>query len=474
MLSNIFFWTTLTLYIVLILSTVVIITLENRQPAKTIAWILAIVALPVVGFVFFLIFGQNLKKEHTINRHHYRQLLRRLRNRQMPERLANLPEKYFQLIQLCAKTMGALPTASNTLQMLPSGADYMQALLRDIAAAKNFVLIETYIIEDDAVGRLLSDALAEKASQGVAVYLIYDDVGCWRVPQKFFRRLERAGIKVEAFMEVRFPSLTSKVNYRNHRKLCVIDGTTSYVGGMNFALRYVSHAQTTWYDLQLRIEGTASLSLQHIFMADWQFASGREIPASLFAHEPETTVNEGPVVQMLTSSPASQYPELMYALTWALQNARRYVYIQTPYFMPTEPVLQALETAALMDVDVRIMLPMRPDGKWLKWANESYFSELLQAGIKIYRCTDGFLHAKMVVIDDDWCTIGSSNIDFRSFENNFEVGAVIYDKDTALEARRFFESNLPHCKELKYAEWKRRPFGHKWAESATRIMAPLF
>ncbi len=476
--AYILFWSALAVYVVLILSTVTVVLLENRQPAKTIAWIIVLILLPVLGLIFFYFFGQNIRKERYISRRQYTLLTRRMmaRAERVPDR--NAPPRYVPLIRLFEHTNSAILTAARRIAGYSTGADWLVALLREIAAARETVHIEMYIIEDDAVGRLVRDALADRAREGVKVRLIYDDVGCWDVKKRFFRPLTESGAEVAAFLPVRFPRLTHKVNYRNHRKICVIDSHVGFIGGMNLALRYVSRRCRPWRDMHLRVEGGAVADMQRLFLSDWNFVHDeRELIDNLPAPPPDAPQSEdglsGSLLQIVPSNPISRYPEIMYGLTWMFQHARRYIYIQTPYFIPTEPVLQALQTAAMSGVDVRLMVPERPDSFWLRWINDCYFTTVLQAGIRVFQYGEGFLHSKCAVVDDDWCTVGSSNMDFRSFENNFEANAFIYGVTAATAVRDTFLDDEAKCREVRLSEWHCRPYYRRLLEAYSRILSPL-
>lgn len=481
--TNILFWTFFSIYIALILSTVTVVLLENRQPAKTIAWTIVLVMLPVVGFVIFYFFGQNIRKERYISRRQYSLLTQRMMANVKDIATNYAPQRYVPLIRLFEHTNHAILTAAEKIDCYTTGADWLQALLREIYKAKKCIMLETYIIEDDAVGRLVRDALIDRCQKGVKVLFIYDDVGCWHVKQHFFQPLCDAGAEVHGFLPVRFPSLTHKVNYRNHRKVCVIDHSVGFIGGMNLAMRYVSSRSKPWRDMHLRIEGDAVADMQRLFLTDWVFVTGiQSMPKAEIKATQETTSGDTPsnapgkadtLLQIVPSNPVSRYPEIMYGLTWIIQHARRYLYIQTPYFMPTEPVLQALQTAAMSGVDVRLMVPARPDAFWLRWINDSYFSAILQAGIRVFTYGAGFLHSKCAVADDDWCTVGSSNMDFRSFENNFEANAFIYGKKAAEKVKEVFFRDLESCIEIKLSLWRKRPWHRRLLESYTRILAPL-
>lgn len=473
----------LVLYAILILSSVTVVVLENRQPAKTMAWILVLILLPVVGWVAYYFFGQNIRKGHRINKHTEPLYLHDARFGNAPEQ--RIDRALMPLSQLVYNCGGSAVSAGNDLTLLGNGRAFLDALTEAIASARSYVYLQTYILAADAVGETVADLLLAKAAEGVDVRLLYDDVGCWNTRDSYFRRLSRGGVKVEAFLPVRFPTLTDKVNYRNHRKICVVDGTLAFVGGMNLAERYLS---PSWHDLHLRLTGPAAAALGHIFTTDWDSVAKSSRRASIAstpvpAAEPptaapppctaEVTVRDA-LVQIISPSPVSVMSEMECALVWILLNARRYVYMQTPYFMPTEPVLGAMQTAAMSGVDVRLMIPEKPDGFWLRWSGYSYVTEMLRAGVRVYFFRPGFLHSKAIVSDDRLCSIGSGNIDFRSLENNFETNAIIYDRSMSAAVRRVFETDMESCREILRDAWDRRPLLHRLLESNARIVSPLF
>lgn len=471
-------WTEVLLYIIVIayavfiMSTAVVIVLENRQPAKTIAWLIVIWLLPIIGLIFFYFFGQNVRREHHFRRRAYDCITQRMLEVCYEPSVREFPKRFAPLIEGLERNHLSVITGNNATELLPSGRQFLQALLRAIYAAKNHIHIETYIIEDDAVGQLVADALADKAREGVEVRLLYDDVGCWRVPEAFFHRLEKAGVRCAAFEPVRFPSLTRKVNYRNHRKVCIIDGHTGFIGGMNLALRYAPLRYADWLDMQLQLKGESVCALQRIFLSDWFFVTEElKTEQSYFPSSTETFGRQ--LTQIVFSTPFAQYSEIAYSLSWLIQNARNYIYIQSPYFVPTESFLQALQTAALVGVDVRIMLPARPDALFLRWVNESFFQDVLASGIRIFLYKGGFLHAKVLVADDEFSSVGSANMDFRSFENNFEANAYVYNQQTATDLRQLFLTAQEDCEEVSYDHWMQRPLWKRLLESHARILSPL-
>lgn len=463
------------LYGIIVVGTATVVVLENRQPAKTIAWVIVIVTMPVVGLVIFYFFGQNVRKERFIGRQNFTRITRSMLTDADYSPAAWCVPKYQRLIQLNERRYRAVLTHNNRFTLLHDGHEMVAELLRSISQAQHHVHLLFYIFENDAVGRLVADALVDCARRGVEVRLVYDDVGCWRVPDAFFRRMAAQGVQVEAFMPVRFPSLTHRANYRNHRKLAIIDGRVGFIGGMNLAMRYLGKPQTPWRDVQLRIVGDGVAALQRIFATDWYFVH-KELLNDVKYFPRETTEHLSTpkgYAQMVSSNPVSRYPEIMYGLTWVMQHAERYLYIQTPYFMPTDPVLQAMQSAAMSGVDVRLMIPAKAESLLLRYSSGGYLTPILKAGVRVFLYQDGFLHAKCAVADDDWCTVGSTNMDYRSFEYNFEANAFIYDATTAKELRERFEQDQERSHEIHPEEWEHRPWRQRALESATRILSPL-
>ena len=466
------------LYQLIVILTVVHVVMDNRQPAKTMAWILVIWFVPVVGIGFYLFFGVNTRKEKHISQRSLDQLTKRTMLEFVEQRDLHLPETYKPTIDLFVNEDLSLPFKDNAIRIFRNGYEFFPALLHEIAEAQDHIHINMYIFEDDALGMMLSDALIAKSREGVEVRVIYDDVGCWSVRHSFFERMREEGVEVVPFLPVRFPSFTSKVNYRNHRKLIVIDGRTGFIGGMNFALRYVKETKTQpWCDMMVQITGSGVYSLQRSFLVDWYFVD-RTLISSRKYYPPvdagSTFLSGDCILQTITSGPVTPYPEIMQGYVRIISSAQRYVYIQTPYFLPTEPVLFALKTAALGGVDVRVMVPLRNDARFVEWSSRSYLREVIDAGVKVSLYRDGFLHAKMLVCDDQICSCGSTNVDFRSFENNFEANVFIYDEVTAAEMRDIYLED--EQKSIWFTDIPKRihpRFFKRLGESFARMLSPL-
>lgn len=460
------------LYFGAILFTIVVVLLENKNPVKTIAWVLVIWFLPVIGIVFYIFFGRDTRRTRIIGKKSYNRLMKRPMAEFLAQESMTLPADQNQVSTLFNNTNQALMFDGNQVEILTDGYSFLQELMREIYKAKEYIHLQYYIFEDDAVGRLVRDLLIDKAREGIEVKVIYDDVGCWNVPKHFFEKMMENGIEVRSFLKVAFPIFTSKVNYRNHRKVTVIDGHTGFVGGMNLALRYVRGLPWgTWRDTHLTIKGKAVYGLQTSFLLDWYFVDQTLLTSSRYF--PKIEVRGESIVQIVTSEPVAPWKEIMLGLTMAIHSAKRYFYIQTPYFLPTEPIMAALQTAALAGVDVRLMIPGRPDAEVTFLATCSYLKDVLEAGVKVFQYHKGFIHSKLMVSDDALSTVGTTNMDFRSFEHNFEINAFMYDTSTALKMKHIFLQDQKDCTPLYLKNWERRPRWQRIKESVVRLLSPL-
>lgn len=468
-------WILLVIYLAITIGGIVAVLMDNKQPEKTMAWILVLCFMPIVGIIFYLFFGQNTRKEKVISERSMDLLMKRSMLEFAEQENLHIPRRNRPLMKLFTNQNWALPFKDNEVSIFTDGYGFVSTLLYNIGQAQDHIHLDTYIIEDDPLGNLVADALIDKARQGVEVRLLYDDVGCWRVKDRFFNRMKVAGIQVYAFMPVRFPAFTGKVNYRNHRKLCVIDGKVGFIGGMNIALRYVKGtARQTWRDTHLCIRGGAVYAIQRAFLVDWYFVSRTLVTDRRYYPPVDKTIDNNCLTQIVTSSPVSPWPDIMQGYVRVLLQAHRYVYMESPYFLPTEPVLFAMRTAALAGVDVRLIVPRHGDAKLVEWASRSYLMEVIEAGVKVYLYEPGFNHSKILVSDDNLSSCGSTNIDFRSFENNFEANAFFFNEGMALRLKKVFltdQAQSTLVDDVSY--FIKRPFLQRLLESLVRLLSPL-
>lgn len=459
-------------YLITVLGVIVVIISENRNPIKTITWIMVLIFLPVVGFVIYIVFGQDYTKRRFMSKRMYSKIKTRPLAEIDSSELVHYPSKYIGLIKLLRNSNQAHLLYGSSVEYFITGRDKFQALFRDIDKAIDHIHIEYYVWDDDVIGNQLKDLLIRKSAEGVKIRVIVDAVGSWRVKNSFYEQLRSAGIEVEEFMKVRFPMFTSHVNYRNHRKVVVIDGQVGYIGGMNVADRYINGPSWgNWRDTHIRIEGKGVQGLQSIFLIDWYLVSRSLITARKYFPSLESYGDN--LMQIVSSGPYSPAREIMQGFMQAIFGAQSYIYIQTPYFIPPESLSDALIAASVRGVDVRLMVPRRSDTLLVQLASRSYFKKLLRAGISIYFYEPGFLHSKLMVIDDSLTLMGSANFDIRSFEQNLEVMAFIYNEATAIRGKEIFVEDQNNSTAIVLREWIKRPVWMRFKESFIRLFTPL-
>lgn len=464
---------TLTLtYVLSVITVIAVILGENRNPLKSLAWVTVLILLPAVGLVLYFFFGRSVKNKRMISRRNKRKLRRRERFAPARKAMETLPEPSHSIARLATGLTGSVFYTDNNLEFFSDGPTKFAALKADLMSARSSILLQYYIFEDDRIGNEIAEILIAKAREGVKVRVIYDHVGSLKVSRKFFRRMTEAGVQVFPFFRVTFPILSSRINWRNHRKLTVIDGRIGYIGGMNIADRYVDGGKNfdLWRDLHARLTGPAVMSLAHSFAVDWNFMGNDLIP-----EEPAdvSVAGSGAGVQTITSGPMSHWNNVAHVFLRAIGSARERVFIQTPYFLPTESLIKALQSAALSGVDVRVMIPRRSDSRLLVLASRSYVSECLRAGIKFYFFEPGMLHSKLLIVDHDFASMGSTNFDFRSFEHNFEANLLIYSSKANAELTEIFKADLRESTRVLPAEWKKRSRSQRAIESVVRLLSPI-
>ncbi len=467
-------------YVCTVLAVIGIVLLENRNPLKSLAWVSVLLLLPAVGLLLYLVFGRSLRNRRMISRRRRRKLLKEDSQGTDDAPDSDVSPEARRLVTLTRSLTGARYHAECTCEIFTDGRTKFNALLDDLAAARKYILMQYYIFEDDSIGNQVAALLCERARAGVHVRVIYDHLGSFNVKNRFFKNMREAGVEIEPFFKVSFPHMTTRLNWRNHRKLCIIDGITGYVGGMNIADRYIDGGKkfACWRDTHARVTGSAVASLQYAFSVDWNFMGQplvEESPDESIHHpvRPAANIVTDTGMQLITGGPTGEWSNLSFVLLAAVAGARKRVFIQTPYYLPSESLLRALQSAALARIDVRVMIPRHSDSVMLTYASRSYISESLRAGIKIYFYEAGMLHSKAIVIDDDISTIGSTNFDFRSFEHNFECNMMIYSPEVNRRLRRIFTNDLAQCTRIRFSEWRKRPFYAKFTESVLRLLSPI-
>ena len=457
----------------IIIGTILVIIFENRNPVKTIAWCMVLTFMPVIGLLLYIVFGMDNRQRRQIKDEDLRRLKAITETRQS-DNIASVTSVQYEKLACMLRNMNqAYPLEGNNVEIMTDFSTMSDRLVADIESARHHINMLFFKFEDDAAGRRIADALIRKAEEGVQVRLIYDEAGNLMVPRRFYKRLRKNGIQVRGFIRIFLPILSRDYNSRNHRKVVVIDGKTGYMGGMNIAQRYAEGLNWgIWRDTHMRITGPAVSELQTSFLTDWQFTKGDEPDLdSMYPYNPPCG---NTLMQIVTGGSMDKWNVMMQAYMTAIASAKSHAYLQSPYFIPPEPIMKALQNAALGGVDVRVMIPYRGDkGILPPWASRSYIKEALNAGIKIYLYRKGYMHSKTMTIDDSFVTIGSTNIDFRGFEQDFEINAFMYDEDLARKQREIFLEDQKDAELIDPMEWDKRPLIDKAKESVARIFSQV-
>ncbi len=481
-------WFTIAFTIVVCFNFLLLISmvfLEKRKPENIIAWITVLTFLPVVGFLLYIVFGSGLSvrtrrmiKKKAISE---RDIIRNIKGIQTLEeaKLDGILKDDQELATLCY-SYGSYPLPGNDIKIYSSGQDKMKALKEDLLKAQKSINMEYYIFADDKTGKEVMDILCKKAREGLDVKLIYDSIGSRKAPRRFFKRLEKAGGQVgeffPPFMHIRLINL--KLNYRNHRKVVVIDGKIGYTGGINIRNDHIGldRKLRPWRDTHLRIEGAGVYALQNIFLDDWRYCKDDNTPPRLYLENgyfPSPKICGSATTQVITSGPDSEVPRIKETFVKMILNAKKRVYIQTPYFIPDDVFFSALRIAIKSGIDVRIMVPKIPDKKTVYLATLSYLKEMSELGIKIY-LYNGFLHSKAIVVDDNKLSIGTCNTDNRSFGLNFENTVIIYSHELNEQYSNIFQNDIESSQEVGLKYFQKKKWITKVLQAVMRLLSALF
>ncbi len=464
-----------------ILFALAVIFLERKSASTTWAWLMVLVLIPGIGFILYLILGQNLSRikifdlKAAEDRFH-KELLSQ--GKQFTENHINFYDKsmvnYKDMMYMHLNNSQSVFSQDNIVEIYTHGDTTFNSILNSIENAKDHIHMVYYIVKNDTLGNKILNALTKKASEGVEVRFLYDEMGCRGLSKHFFDKLTAAGGKVAVFFPSILPHINIRVNFRNHRKIAVIDGKHAFIGGFNIGDEYLGKSKKFgyWRDTHLKIIGSAVDSLQQRFLLDWRHASNEKIPFDQ-KYFPPKLPHEGVGIQIVSSGPDSQWEQIKNGYLKMIQSAKKNVYIHSPYLVPDDSILEALKIASLSGVDVKIMIPDKPDHPFVYWASLSYAGDLLKAGVKCYTYNKGFLHSKMVVIDGKVSSVGTANMDLRSFKLNFEVNAFLYDSNISEQLEKIFEKDILDCTELTKESYEKRPLVIKFKESVSRLLSPV-
>ncbi len=470
------------IYIILLILVCLRIIFETYSSNKALAYLFFCIFVPAIGILFYLAFGINnwQKKLYIKKGDENDKMLDEIKKDilQYGESIVEVRntavDDESELAKMLLRELQSPLTRHNSVKLLLNGEEKFSELLKCLGEAKHHIHMEYYIYEQDEIGSAIIELLIKKANEGVQVRFIYDDFGSPAIKKKVEKRMRESGIEIFPFSKVHFYLLANRINYRNHRKIVIIDGKTGFTGGINVCDKYINNKpkQLYWRDTHLRIDGPGVYYLQYIFVTDWNFCCGKIIKCESIYFNKDAATKEDVYVQIAASGPDSIQPSILFSVLEAIYLAKKEILITTPYFIPGDAVVYALRIAALGGLSVKLLVPGKCDSKLVNAASKAHYKDLLIAGVEIYLYNRGFVHAKTLVTDGTLSMIGTANMDHRSFELNFEVNAIIYDAPFAEKMRKVFFEDLQFTEKLNAEEWYKRSFLTQLPEKLARLLSP--
>jgi len=464
-----------------ILVTLTFLILDNRSPQSIMAWMLLFIIFPIGGVVLYILIGRNWraisKKRKIANQMLDRQLAKVLwplirRQDIAIKDLQKSPKINPKLLSLLHRNSPSLLTINNSMKVIQSGKEKFDLMMKDLKAAKRFIHMEYYVWNNDSLTNKIKDILIQKSQSGVEVRILYDALASFFLSKKYIKEMRAAGILIYPYFNFLSLFKFHTVNYRLHRKIVVIDGKIGYTGGMNMGKEYVDGGRYKfWRDTHMRIVGEAVSGLQGVFTISW-FNTTKERLFNV-KYFPQQQYKGRLPIHITTSGPDSKWAAIRQLYFSMISSAHDKVYIQSPYFIPEPSVYEALITAGLSGVDVRVMLTGIADKRIPYWAAFTYLKNLLEAGVKIYHYKKGFLHAKTVNVDSSFCSIGTANMDIRSFHLNYELNTLIYDEGVAQRLEQAYIEDLKHCQEFTIKQYNNISVFFKFRNSLSRLLSPI-
>lgn len=456
-----------------------VIFLENRHPTQTLTWLVVLGSFPLVGFIFYLLFGRNYRKEKMYRKKYFldKQAFLNIegdidpKSEEKRKHLGDHQRRLFSLAQKLGNSPISFDTSTKTLT---NGDTTFYHIIKELKRAKHHIHLEYYIVRHDGIGEQIKDILIQKAKQGVKIRFLFDAVGSWQLSKKYITELRNAGIETVSFGPVKFAFLNSKFNFRNHRKIIVIDGNIGFVGGLNIGDEYLGRVKSIgfWRDTHLMLKGEGVRTLQLIFLQDWYYMTSHSfLTAEYLSPQLDNKSHGG--VQLIPGGPDNEWSVIKNIFFSMITSAKESVWIASPYFIPDEDIFSAIKVAALSGIDVRLLVPNRPDKRIVFHASRSYFPELLEAGVRVFEYERGFMHSKIIIVDRELASIGTSNMDMRSFHLNFEVNAFLYRTQSTLKLVDDYTEDLNYAKELHLETFQERHIGFRLLESTARLLSPL-
>lgn len=471
-----------TLYIVILVAVCIKIIADTTTPSKGLAYLLLVITFPIFGIIIYMNIGLNYRKKKL-----YQKKIN-IDEKLFPELERKRAQQHGVILENKKTEIGdfapmlnllehkGLISDNNKVNLLLNGENKFPEVLKCLREAKHHIHIEYYIFDNDEIGNQLADILVQKAKEGVKVRFIYDDFGSRNIRKNIVKRLQKNGVHTAPFYKINFVHLANRLNYRDHRKIIVIDGAVGFIGGINVADNYINQAKNDlfWRDTHLKIVGESVMNLQYTFLSSWNFCAEENIGFSEELFPINIAKKYGDqLVQIRASGPDSDYPKILYSFIQIMLLAKKELLITTPYFIPHSSFLNAIKIAALSGLKVKLLVPEKGDSLVVNTTSQAFFEDVLEAGVEIYRYSKGFVHAKTMVCDEFISVVGTANLDNRSFELNFEINALVYDKKIALELKSAFQNDLKDSKQLTLEEWKNRPLYLKFFQKLVFLFSSL-
>lgn len=464
------------IYILTGIFIIIRLLLNGMRPTRTLAWLFAIFTIPVGGMFLYLMLGRNRRKNKLFRLKHTPKVtafIQRALTESAPITTTEFNEHH-KIVSLITKNSHFKPSTGNLVKLLKNGEPTFKAIFQALQSAKHFIYLEYYIFEEGELTTELFELFEMKIKEGIKIYILYDGIGSLSLSKTYIKKLHSIGVITHKFLPIKFGKFLSSINYRNHRKIIVVDGKVAFTGGINVSDKYVKGDPHLgmWYDMHLQIKGPAVNSLKAIFALDWYLVSKDESVLNT-ANFSEHSIEGDSTVQIVHSGPDDDFSSTQQMYFSIITEAQNYVYITNPYIIPGESILDALKVAALSGIDVRLLLSEKSDNSIVRWCVRSYFERLLQAGVQIFLFPEGFVHSKIIISDDTISSVGTTNLDMRSFEQNYEVNAVIYDDDFAHQLKDDFLKDCKQSIQLNYDTFVQRPWSNKLKEGVAKIFSPV-
>lgn len=476
-------WIAGIIYVVILVIICLRIIYETRSTTKTMAYLLFCIFIPVIGIIFYIVFGINYWRRKKYDK-------KTLQDEKMLEQLKKDISHYMEvsvhpgnvagednmeLAAMIIKDLKSPLTRNNSVKLLLNGEEKFAEVMKVLKQAKHHIHLEYYIYEQDEIGTAIIELLIKKAKEGVEVRFIYDDFGSPSIKKTVERRMREAGVQVHPFHKVHFYLLANRINFRNHRKIIIVDGQTAFTGGINVSDKYINNGKSKlyWRDTHLRIDGPAVFYLQFLFISDWNFCCPTILKPDQLHFVPNKVIKDDTFVQVAASGPDSLQPSILFSILQAIYLAKKEILITTPYFIPGNSIIEALRIAALSGLTVKLLAPGICDSKFVNAASKSYYNDLLQAGVEVYLYQKGFVHAKTLVADGKLSMVGTANMDHRSYDLNFEVNVIIYDEKFSEQMRKTFFDDLEDSMQIDPEDWYKRPAYQQFPERVARLFSPV-